>query len=100
MINNGLWIPQEAEWLAGTEVPRWLALPWNKQLEAAVMAYNVNDVIKIQMNNKDIIEYRFQSVQKLPAEEMGTFHKNTADLLIVLSNNETSTRLVIVAVPK
>jgi hypothetical protein len=98
-IQDGLWIPQGAEWLAGTEVPRWLALPWDKQLESTVLAYQGNEPIELQMNNKDIITYRFQSIQEISAEEMGTFHKNTADLLILISKKGTATLMVIVAVP-
>ena len=96
---NGFWTPQGAEWLVGTEVPRWLALPWNKSLESSVLAYEVNEPIQLQMSNSDVLVYRFQSVQELSTEEMDAFHTNTADLLIVLSKPGASTRLVILAVP-
>jgi len=98
-IINGSWTPQAAEWLAGTEVPRWLALPWDKNLESAVLKYEINEPIHLQMSNTDILVFRFQSVQEISAEEMGTFHANTADLLIILSDPKGSTRLVIIAVP-
>jgi hypothetical protein len=35
-LQNGKWDPQGAEWLEGTEVCRWIALPWSRQLEAVV----------------------------------------------------------------
>jgi hypothetical protein len=98
-LTNGFWTPQSAEWLAGTEVPRWLALPWNRSLESAFLAFEVNVPIQLQMSNGDILVYRFQSVQELSTEEIGTFHANTADLLIVLSKPNASTRLVIIATP-
>jgi hypothetical protein len=96
---NGSWTPKGAEWLKGTQVPCWLALPWNKGLESAVRAYKVDNQIQLHMSNGDILYYRFQSVQELSPEEMGTFHTNTTDLLIVLSRPNASTLLIIVAVP-
>ena len=37
-VVNGSWTPHTAEWLAGSEVPRWLSLPWNKNLEKTIRA--------------------------------------------------------------
>ncbi len=98
-VTNGTWTPKGAEWLVGTEVPRWLSLPWNKRLESAVRAFKVNAPIQLHMSNADNLVYRFQSLQELSREEMSTFHANTTDLLIVLSKPGASTRLVILAVP-
>ena len=97
-IENGSWTPKSAEWLAGSEVPRWLSLPWNKKLETTVRAYKIDETIQLKMSNNDVLAYRFQSVQEISAQEMATFHANTTDLLIILSKPNTSKRLVILAV--
>ena len=99
MISNGKWSPKGAEWLGGTEVPRWLAIPWDKNLETSVLAYQVDAPIQLKMSNGDVFVYRFQSVAQITDKDMTTFHANTADLLIVLSKPGTSTRSVIVAIP-
>lgn len=98
-VTNGSWTPKGAEWLVGTEVPRWLALPWTASLESAVRAFKVNGPIQLLMSNGDDVVYRFQSMQELSTEEMGSFHTNTMDLLIVLSRPGNATHLVILAVP-
>jgi hypothetical protein len=97
-VENGSWTPRSAEWLAGSEVPRWLSLPWNKNLEKTIRAYTINEPIQLKMSNNDMLVYRFQSVQEISAQEMGTFHANTTDLLIILSKPNTSKRLVILSV--
>ena len=35
-VAEGKWSPRGAEWLIGTEISRWVALPWSLQLEAVL----------------------------------------------------------------
>src|SRR3972149_1085479 len=39
-LQDGKWNPKGAEWLEGTEVCRWVALPWSRQLEAVIRNLN------------------------------------------------------------
>ena len=98
-VTNKTWAPKGAEWLVGTEVPRWLALPWDARLESSFRSYQVYAPINLHMSNGDILVYHFESIQEISREEMNTFHANTTDLLIILSKPGASTRLVIVAGP-
>src|SRR5687768_13172945 len=50
---DGKWNPQGAEWLQGTEVCRWVALPWSRQLEAVVRTLNQDDPVELVMSNTD-----------------------------------------------
>jgi hypothetical protein len=98
-VVDGSWSPIGAEWLEGTELPRWVALPWSRGLEEDVRGFNVSDVIQLFMSNSDIIFYRFQSIQEVASSEISAFHPNSTDLLIVLSRKGNQSLLVIVAVP-
>jgi hypothetical protein len=98
-VTDGSWTPKGAEWLAGTEVPRWLALPWSNSLESTALSYKVNAPISLHMSNGDTLVYRFESALEIPRGGMGAFHANTTDLLIILSKPGASTRLVLVAGP-
>ena len=98
-VTDGIWKPQEAEWLIDTEVPRWLSLPWSKDLEAAVLLYKENDPVQLRMNNGDIIVYRFQAVEEIAREELYLFHAYTADLMIMLFKPRGETCLVLVSIP-
>jgi hypothetical protein len=52
-LQEGKWNPQGAEWLEGTEVCRWVALPWSRQLEAVIRTLNPNDPVELVMSNND-----------------------------------------------
>ena len=98
-VEDGTWSPKGAEWLEGTELPRWVALPWSRGLEEDVKGFNVSDVIQLFMSNSDIIFYRFQSIQEVAQTEISSFHPNSTDLLIVLSRKGNQSLIVIVSVP-
>lgn len=98
-LADGQWTPKGPEWLAGTEVPRWLALPSSSELEKAVKTFKVDDLIRLTMSNGDQLAYRFQSLQKVPLGGLAVFQANTADLLIVLWKQNSTTLSVIVALP-
>ncbi len=68
LTSDGSWNPAGAEWLQGTEVCRWVALPWSRQLEAVVRTLNPDDPIELGMSNNDRLTYNVYSVQ---ADEPG-----------------------------
>ncbi len=66
---DGSWNPSGAEWLQGTEVCRWVALPYTRQLEAVIRTLNPKDPIELGMSNNDKLTYNVYSVQ--PVEPGG-----------------------------
>lgn len=98
-LTEGQWNPQGAEWLQGTEVCRWVALPWSRQLEAVVRTLNANDPIQLGMSNNDILTYNVYSVEQMSPEEMQELDTNTPCLLIVLAEPEAPERWVLTALP-
>ncbi len=44
---DGLWEPYGAEWLRGTEICKWIALPWSTQLEAVIRTLEAGDPIEL-----------------------------------------------------
>ncbi|MBM3150988.1 MAG: hypothetical protein FJZ96_02080 [Chloroflexi bacterium] len=93
------WSPQGAEWLVDTQVPRWLSLPWSNILEESCRGFQVNDVIQLHMSNGDILIFRFMGLEELSLDEIGAFHANTADLLILLTKGVGSRHPVVIASP-
>ncbi len=96
---DGKWNPQGAEWLQGTEVCRWVALPWSRQLEAVVRTLNPDDPIELVMSNTDRIMYKVYSVRQLTSEEMLNMDSNSPCLLLVLAEADTDSRWVLTALP-
>src|SRR5688572_189423 len=96
---DGKWNPQGAEWLQGTEVCRWVALPWSRQLEAVIRTLNPDDPIELRMSNTDRIVYKVYSVRQLTSEEMLELDSNSPCLLLVLAEADTDSRWVLTALP-
>jgi hypothetical protein len=96
---DGKWNPQGAEWLEGTEVCRWVALPWSRQLEAVIRTLNPNDPIELVMTNTDKLVYKVYSVRQLTSQEMLDLDSNSPCLLLVLAEADADSRWVLTALP-
>jgi hypothetical protein len=98
-LQEGQWNPQGAEWLEGTEVCRWVALPWSRQLEAVIRTLNPNDPIELVMSNNDKFVYKVYSVRQMTSGEMLDLDSNSPCLLVVLAEADTDSRWVLTALP-
>jgi hypothetical protein len=98
-LQNGKWEPRGAEWLQGTEICRWVSLPWSRQLEAVVRTLNPKDPIELVMSNNDKFVYQVYSVQQLTPEEMQKLDSNSPCLLLILTQPEAEKRWVLTALP-
>lgn len=96
---DGNWHPQGAEWLEGTEVCRWVALPWSRQVEAVVRTLNADDPIVLGMSNNDKLTYKVYSIEQLSPEEMQKLDSNSPCLLVVLAEPGAEKRWVLTALP-
>jgi len=98
-LENGEWNPSGPEWLEGTEVCRWVALPWSRQLEAVIRTLNPNDPIDLVMSNNDKFVYQVYSVKQLSPEEMQKLDSNSPCLLLILAQPDAEKRWVLTALP-
>ena len=98
-ITDGKWNPQGPEWLRGTEICRWVAIPWSKQLEAVVRTLTPDDSIELVMSNNDKLEYQVYSREELTLAEMQALDQNSPCLLLVLAKQDAEKRWVVTAKP-
>jgi hypothetical protein len=102
-LQDGKWEPQGAEWLEGTEVCRWVSLPWSRQLEAVVRTLNPKDPIELVMSNNDKLTYQVYSVYEMTLQEIQALDSNSPCLLIILTPSDTQSesgkRWVLTALP-
>lgn len=96
---DGKWTPTSAEWLEGTEICRWVSLPWTEQLEAVIKTFKPGDRIDLVMTNYDHWTYRVRSVSEAQSFELATMDKNFPSLLLILTKADSDERLVVLAVP-
>lgn len=101
-VRNGKWVPLRAEWLAGTEISRWVALPWNPDLQIIIKTLKVGEKIELTMTNSDNIIYIVKSIQKMTWEELLSSKSTEVNLQIVIFeiNNVDNTFWVITALPE
>jgi hypothetical protein len=99
LTSDGNWNPAGAEWLQGTEVCRWVALPWSRQLEAVIRTLNADDPIELGMSNNDKLTYYVYSVQQMSPAEMLKLDSNKPCLLVVLAEPKAEKRWVLTALP-
>jgi hypothetical protein len=87
-IIDGKWTPQLAEWLVGTEISRWIALPWSIELETTLTTLMPDDQIELTMSNSDVLFFSVYSIQQMKLDELLALDLTSPSLLIVLFNDE------------
>lgn len=87
-VVDGIWDPQGAEWLEGTEISRWVALPWSEQIEAVVRTFKRDDQIGLVMSNYDILTYRVDSIEEMSFEGLQSLDNRTPGLLLILPQGD------------
>ncbi len=98
-IKDGEWNPQGPEWLEGTEICRWVAIPWSRQLEAVVRTLTQKDSLELVMSNNDKLTYSVYSIKEMTLAEMQKLDSNSPCLLLVLAKQDSDTRWVVTALP-
>jgi hypothetical protein len=98
-LKNGRWDPRGPEWLEGTEICRWVAIPYSRQLEAEVRTLTREDQIELLMSNNDRLVYDVYSIDQMTIEDMMEASSNSACLLLVLAESDTDERWVVTALP-
>ena len=98
-LENGRWDPRRPEWLEGTEICRWVAVPFSRQLEAVVRTLTRDDQLTLVMSNSDEWAYDVYSITQMSIEDMQEVSSTTPCLLLVLADADTDTRWVVTAYP-
>ena len=98
-LQGDTWEPTGPEWLQGTEVCRWVSLPWSLQLEAVIRTLEQNDQIELVMSNNDKLMYNVYSVGEMTPEEIQKVDTNSPCLLLILTGSGSEKRWVLTALP-
>jgi len=98
-LQNGKWEPNGAEWLDGTEICRWIAIPYSRQLEAVLRTLTRDDQIDLTMSNNDKLTYTVYSIEQLNIEEMQKLDSNSPCMLLMLAQPGADERWIVTAKP-
>ena len=96
---DGRWEPTGPEWLEGTEICRWIAIPYNRQLEAIVRTFTKDDQLELVMSNNDRLTYNVYSINEMSIADMQKLDASTPCVLLVLAQPDTDKRWVVQAIP-
>ena len=99
VLNDGQWTPGGPEWLEGTELCRWVAIPWSRQMEAVIRTLNPDDPIELTMSNNDRLVYRVYSLREVSVDELQELDTDTPCLLLILARADSDRRWVLTALP-
>ncbi len=96
-IEDGVWVPQNAEWLKGTEVRKVVAIPWSRQSDAVVRSLVAGDMLQLHMSDNYIQEYQVDSVEQVDRTDIYMYADNEASLVVILYQADSNDRWVIVS---
>lgn len=92
--HNGIWLPQGAEWLEGSEVRRVIAIPYQAdlmpKLETAV------GLIKLRLRNGEIVEYQVTQVGRYRRDQIEVMADTAPSLILIVYGEGGDERLVII----
>lgn len=97
---NGVWQPQGAEWLDNSQMRRVVAIPWNEQTEAVIQTLERGDQINLIFSNNDLMAFLVRSVERLDKTDTSLMTENKPGLVIILYNEDSDQRWVVLALPK
>jgi len=100
-LQNGNWVPLSAEWLAGTEISRWVALPWSSELEKTIKGLEPGDQIELTMSNSETSRFKVYSIQRMTMKELLSSDPTMPSLLVMLFGEQNTDQdyWVITALP-
>ena len=95
LVDNHQWLPSGAEWLAGTQVRRVLALPYSDDLRQTVETLQPGDLIRVWLANGDVVEYSFIQVERLAETDTDVLMGLEPSIVIILYGEPSSDRYAI-----
>lgn len=92
--HNGIWLPQGAEWLEGSQVRRVIAIPYQAdlmpRLETAV------GLIKLRLRSGEIVAYQVTQVGRYRRDQIEVMADTAPSLILIVYGEAGDERLVIV----
>ncbi len=96
-IEEGVWKPEAAEWLTGTEVRKVVTIPWSRQSDAVVRSLMKGDMLQLHMSDNNIQEYEVDSVEQVNRSDISMYSNNEASLVVILYQIDSNDRWVVVS---
>lgn len=96
-VTNGQWQPVGAEWLAGTQLRRVVAIPWEPEVADVIAALRPGEVLRLRLRSGEIIKYRVSEVQRQQRQQIEVMAVRTPSLAIILHSEPAAERWIVIA---
>ena len=96
-VLNGQWLPVGAEWLAGTELRRVVAVPYEADVAEAVSNLRGGEVLRLRLRSGEIVKYRIADVRRQQRQEIEVLAERSPSLVLLLHSEPSAERWVVVA---
>jgi hypothetical protein len=94
----GVWQPTGgAEWLAGTELRRVIAIPVTDALAAAVARLRAGDEIRLRLRSGEVVRYQVGDVVRVKRHQIEVLAGRNPSLVVVLYGERAGDRTVVIA---
>ena len=93
---DGKWQPRAAEWWEGSERPRLIAIPWNRQTEAVIQTFSPGDEVVLSFDNGSVA-YKVFEVKRVETGDTTIITDTSNALVVVLYQEDADMRWVITA---
>ena len=94
--DGGIWNPAGAEWLAGTELRRVIAVPYSADLANAVSRMRPGEKVRLRLRSGEVVEYTVDEIRRIKRHEIEVLSEREPSIAIVLFGERSGERWVIV----
>lgn len=95
-IKNGVWQPQAAEWLSGSDLRRVIAIPYDHQTVDILTSIPPGSTSKVRLRSGEIVEYKIEGTYRVQRQQIEILAEKKPSMVIILSGEDSIERTIIV----
>jgi len=95
-VQDGVWQPTGAEWLAGTELRRVVAVPYSPDLANAVSRLHDEDTVALRLRSGEVVEYRVTQAARVKRHQIEALTERAPSIAVLLYGERAGERWVVV----
>ena len=96
-VANGQWLPVGAEWLAGTQLRRVVAVPYEPDVATTISELRGGEVIRLRLRSGEIAKYKVSEVRRQQRQQIEVLAERTPSLVLLLHSEPSAERWVVLA---
>ncbi len=95
-IKNGIWQPQAAEWLNGSDLRRVIAIPYDHQTVNTLTNIPPGTVAKLRLRSGEVVKYKIAETYRVQRQQIEILAEKKPSVAIILSGEPGILRTIII----